>query len=132
MTPPPTPAKPAKGSVFVGILLGAGLTALATIVVGPVLSLLIAAPNWVLARLRHEPAYATPLYSAVFNMSMWTVMAIGLVQWIYILPLGRHFLRRRETRTATGLLILALFVLATNAAYWIYLPHALNFSNWRF
>jgi len=132
MTAPPTPAKPTKGSIFVGILLGAGLTALAPIIAGPLLQLLIAGPNWVLAHVRHEPAYATPLYDAVFTMSMGTILYIGLIQWIYILPVGRHFLRRRETRTATGLLILALLVLATNAACWIYLPHALNLSNWRF
>jgi hypothetical protein len=84
------PAKRNTGSVFFGIVLGAGLTCL-----------------FILLGANLPP------------VDMIVAFGIGIAQAIYIVPVGIYFLRRKQTRTAIGLLIAALFVLAANIAWWV-------------
>jgi len=69
------------------------------------------------------------LLSAVFGntqagtflaaMCLVALVGMGITQWLYIIPLGIYYLRKRQTRTASGLLIGALLVTLLNLLVWM-------------
>ena len=109
--------KPNRGSIFFGFVVGAGLTSLAYMLGG----LLLFSP---------ATLGTTPVPAALSALSAAILFSLGLVQWIYVLPVVSYFLYKRKTRMATGLLIAALLVAATNCACWLSWRNAT--INWRF
>jgi len=98
------PPQPTRGNLYIGILVGAGLTYLAY-TIG--------------ASLTHATIENRTIAVSLSVISAAIIWGLGLLQWIYVLPLGIYFLRKRQTRTATGLLIAALLVLVINIACWV-------------
>lgn len=59
----------------------------------------------------------TPYYiSNVFYLRLWMIFGVGLVQWIYVLPLLVVFVRRRRKSLVFGFLIAAVILLSLNLA----------------
>ena len=79
-----TVRKPGRGSVWQGVVLGVVLTVL---------------------------CFSLRLYLPIDPIH-WVIL-LGAVQWIYILPLVFILRAKRRPRTATGLLIVGLLVMAT-------------------
>jgi len=100
------PPQPTRGNLYIGILVGAGLTSLAYTIGG-------------ISSLTHATIENRTIAVSLSVISAAIIWGLGLLQWIYVLPLGIYFLRKRQTRTATGLLIAALLVLVLNIACWV-------------
>jgi hypothetical protein len=92
-----TALKPRRGSVLLGLVLGVLLTV---------------------------PYFELRRYVSVDPIH-W-VISLGALQWVYILPVVFILRARRHPRTATGLLISGLFVMAAIAALFMLnaFPHA--------
>lgn len=104
-----TVPKRGRGSVWLGLVLGV-LLAVLSFKFGPYLSL-------PLRRL---------LNLGGFNPIAWFSF-LGVLQWIYILPLVFILRAKRHPRTATGLLVVGLLVMVPTMAVLIFLlivrPH---------
>ena len=97
---PKQPESEYQGHIGVGLLYGFGATCLYAIAVGLL--------SWLLSR----------LHFLNVEFILGSVLFVGAVQLLYVVPLFLYLRRADRPRTATGLVIAASIVALLNASCW--------------